>query len=125
MRNWMILLPVLLVIGCSETDKPLDTSNRPGEVQEPADWLAELIASLESEPVRNPPALIARYTYQDETVYFVPSYCCDEMSTLYNDDGEIICHPGGGLSGDGDERCSYFFDLATDREVIWKDPRKR
>ena len=124
MRNWMVVLPILLVIGCSETDKPLDTGNRPGEVQGPTDWLTELIASLESEPVRNPPALIVRYTYKDQVVYFVPSYCCDEMSMLYNSDGEIICSPGGGLSGDGDNRCPDFFDLATDQEVIWADSRQ-
>lgn len=125
MKCWMILLPILLVIGCSETGKPLEFGDRPGEVHDQADWVAELIASLESEPVRNPPTLIARYSYKEQIVYFVPSYCCDEMSTLYNSEGEIICAPGGGLSGDGDGGCPDFFDLRSDEEIIWEDPRGR
>ena len=125
MRYLTIILPILLVIGCSDDKKLLESSDGPGRAPGQADWLTELIASLESERVRNPPALIARYSYKDEIVYYVPSYCCDEMSTLYSSEGEILCSPDGGLSGDGDGICPDFFDLRTDEEIIWQDTRTR
>lgn len=125
MRYLMIFLLILLVIGCSDDKKLLESGDGTGGAPGQADWLNELIALLESEPVRNPPALIARYSYEEETVYWVPSYCCDEMSTLYSSEGEIICSPGGGLSGDGDGVCPDFFDLRSDEEIIWEDPRGR
>ena len=124
--RWLAVLPILLLLSCSDMDDPGEISNKgidPGNVQ--ADWLSELIASLEGQPVRNPPAVIARYNYKDEVVYYVPPYCCDEMSVLYNSDGEIICHPGGGIAGQGDGLCDDFFELRSDEEIIWRDSRTR
>ena len=76
-----------------------------------AEWLADLIHKLESEPVANPPLSITQYAYNDQIVYFVPQRCCDIFSDLYDAFGNIIAHPDGGITGGGDGRASDFFEI--------------
>ena len=86
-------------------------------------WLTILIGRLEAIPPANPPALIARYEYRGQTVYFLPERCCDVPSTLYRADGTILCHPSGGLSGTGDGNCADFFTERRDEVIVWRDQR--
>ena len=95
----------------------------PEEIEDPV-WVQELIDELASAPVRDPPASIVRYEYHNMTVYYVPPYCCDAFSVLYDFDGSVICAPDGGLSGGGDGGCPDFFKEATHRKVIWQDSRE-
>jgi hypothetical protein len=43
---------------------------------------------------------------------------------LYSENGDILCFPDGGLSGQGDGRCSDFFQTASDSSLVWRDDRK-
>ncbi|MBI4648812.1 MAG: hypothetical protein HY738_20035 [Bacteroidia bacterium] len=72
---------------------------------------------------RNPPAKVLEYTYNGMTVYYIPPYCCDEMSELFDDKCNLICHPDGGFSGNGDGNCSDFFQNRTDEKLVWEDKR--
>ena len=87
------------------------------------DWLAELIIKLENEPVANPPLSITQYGYKGQTVYFVPQRCCDIFSDLYDADGNLIAHPDGGITGQGDGRATDFFNDRIGGRTIWKDRR--
>jgi len=87
------------------------------------EWLTALIQELESQPVANPPAFIARYDYRGQAVYYLPPRCCDIPSDVYSADGTIICHADGGLDGAGDGRCSDFFSSRKNEKIIWRDPR--
>ena len=87
------------------------------------EWLATLIRELESQPVANPPAFIARYDYRGQVVYYLPARCCDIPSNVYSAAGTIICHADGGFSGGGDERCSDFLTARKNETIIWRDPR--
>lgn len=87
------------------------------------EWLTALIQELETQPVANPPAFIARYEYQGQTVYYLPSRCCDIPSNVYSASGIIICHADGGLSGGGDGRCTDFFSTRKDEKIVWRDVR--
>ncbi|MDZ7624578.1 MAG: hypothetical protein U5J96_09065 [Ignavibacteriaceae bacterium] len=89
------------------------------------EWLQNLILKFETEPVGNPPQSIWQYEYKNEIVYFVPPQCCDEFSTLYTKDGEFICAPDGGITGDGDGTCSDFFQESKEAKLVWKDMRER
>lgn len=93
----------------------------PGNQNPP--WLDTLIAEFQSEPVGNPPRSIYQYTYQGRTVYYVPAQCCDQFSTLYDAEGNVLCAPDGGITGMGDGRCPDFFSARTDEVLIWRDPR--
>ena len=101
------------VVGHSETE----------EVVMPTPWLAKLIHKLENEPVANPPASIIQYEYKGQTVYFLPQRCCDIFSNLYDAEGNIIGHPDGGITGQGDGRTPDFFDERTNEQLIWEDER--
>ena len=88
-----------------------------------AEWLDELIQRLENEPVADPPASITQYDYKGRTVYFVPQRCCDIFSDLYDADGNIIGHPDGGITGQGDGRVPDFLDERGNGQLVWKDER--
>jgi hypothetical protein len=107
-----ILLPVLL-IGCSQSDFPAGSPK----------WVQTLVASYQREPVGNPPQSIWQYEYQGQTVYYVPPQCCDQFSTLYSATGEVVCAPDGGITGQGDGKCSDFFQQRKNEKLIWEDPR--
>lgn len=113
MRIRRVVSAVALALGAAcATEGPRDPA-----------WLTTLIHELESQPVGNPPAFIARYDYRGQVVYYLPPRCCDIPSNLYDAAGAIICHPDGGLSGSGDGRCSGFFAQRTNEKVVWRDPR--
>ena len=68
------------------------------------EWVKKIISEKESSPVENPPALIVRCESAETFVYYFPAPCCDQLSTLYNAAGDIICSPDGGITGKGDGR---------------------
>lgn len=111
------LLPLALTVGAACCNQhPLTSEPVP-------DWLAALIREYQSQPVANPPLYVARYEYDGQVVYYVPPRCCDIWSDLYDSNGRIICHPDGGLAGNGDGRCPDFFARRTNETIIWRDTR--
>ena len=88
-------------------------------------WVDQLIVQFKEEPVGNPPQSIWRYTYNNQIVYYVPPQCCDQFSTLYDEDGNVICAPDGGFSGTGDGKCPDFFEKRKDEKLIWQDERQQ
>lgn len=106
----------LLVAGCdggspTSPDRPV-----PG-------WVVALTVEIQNAPVTDPPSSIWRYRYRGETVYFRPLRCCDVMSDLFDDRGALLCHPDGGIGGNGDGRCADFFTQRSREEQIWQDRR--
>ncbi len=93
-------------------------------IQNP-EWIDNLIIKFKNESVGNPPQSIWQYKYSGNTVYYIPAQCCDQYSTLYDVNGNILCAPDGGISGTGDGRCSDFFEKRTEEKLIWKDERHR
>lgn len=86
--------------------------------------ISEYEAALPSPGSELPPGVVIRGTrvqpstlenwqheYQGETVYYLPTSlrdCCDAFSRLYDADGNHICYPEGGITGEGDGRCPSF-----------------
>ena len=85
-------------------------------------WLLDLIARQEAEPVANPPAYIARREYAAGVYYFLPSRCCDIYSDLYDAEGALVCHPDGGITGDGSGDCPALGEPLRE-EIVWRDTR--
>lgn len=79
---------------------------------------------IKREPVRNPPASIWLYRYQGKIVYYIPPYCCDVFGALYDTNCNLVCHPDGGITGNGDGVCPDFFETATKIKLIWQDERE-
>ncbi len=88
-------------------------------------WLDQLVAGFKAEAVANPPRRILRYRYRGQNVYYVPPSCCDQPSSLYDEGGELLCAPDGGMTGRGDGRCADFHRLKSDESVLWSDARSR
>jgi Tol biopolymer transport system component len=82
-----------------------------------------LIEDLKSQPVANPPAYVASYEYSGQVVYYVPPRCCDIFGNLYDAQGQLICHPDGGIAGNGDGRCPDFLSQRKNETVLWRDTR--
>ncbi len=92
--------------------------------EEVGQWLLDRIAALECEPKSSAPAEVWRYTYQGQVVYYLPVYaCCDHFSELYDEAGELVCFPSGGVGGHGDGQCPDFFSARGDETLIWRDSR--
>lgn len=109
-------LPVFLLLGaaCNNEDIPPEVPS----------CIMDKIEEIEGQSVWNPPAKIYRYQYDGATVYFVPSRCCDIMSTLYDENCNIICSPDGGIIGNGDGQCPDFFANRTEERLVWSDDRR-
>lgn len=88
-----------------------------------AAWIDQLIKQFENEPIGNPPLSIWRYEYNNQMVCFVPAHSCDIPGSVYDANGNIICAPDGGITGEGDGRCIDFFSQRTNEQLIWKDLR--
>ncbi len=88
-------------------------------------WVDELIAQWQSEPVSNPPRAIYRTEYKSKTVYYVRAACCDQYSQLYDEQGEVLCAPDGGITGKGDGKCIDFGSERKELQLIWQDSRNR
>ncbi|MCH7705747.1 MAG: hypothetical protein IIB33_01720 [Chloroflexi bacterium] len=86
-------------------------------------WQAALIRRLENEPVADPPASLTRYEYKGQAVYYLPPRCCDMFSDLYDDSGNIIGHPDGGITGQGDGRGPDVLAGRESERFVWKDRR--
>ena len=122
------------VVGFSETadvvvslpaTTPAPTSTpTPTPTPEIPKWLTKLFLGLKNEPLANPPASITQYEYKGQTVYFLPQRCCDIFSVLYDADGNIIGHPDGGITDQGDGRVPDFFDERENERLVWSDHRK-
>ena len=104
------LLVCLSISGAAQTE------------EQPA-WVRAFIAKKEAEPVTNPPGSLTQCTYKGKVVYFYPGVCCDQFSELYDKEGNGLCAPDGGMTGDGDGKCADFHNTKTDCEVIWNDTR--
>lgn len=114
-----LVLAALLGHACASSSAPSEAGD-----SRPA-WLQTLITQIEAEPVTNPPSAIYRYQYKGATVYFRPSRCCDIRSEVYDEAGAVICHPDGGITGDGDRRCTDFFATRAGERLVWQDSRKQ
>lgn len=87
------------------------------------DCIQNKIREISAEGVRNPPAKVYSYFYNDRKVYFIPQHCCDIPSQLFDEECNLICTPDGGFSGSGDGKCKDFFSTRTQEMLIWEDAR--
>ena len=116
----------------SEQPATPPTPPAPGEFVSPGNlsagfpsWLDRMIGELESQPPANPPLTITRYQYQGQSVYYQTAACCDIFSNLYNHEGELIAHPDGGITGQGDGRLPDFNQERERGFLVWKDAREQ
>lgn len=86
-------------------------------------FIEAMIQSIESAPVSVSPLYMERYLYRGKRFYYVPApnICCDLASNIYEENGNKLCSPSGGITGAGDGKCPEM--LGVEKEVIWRDTR--
>ena len=114
--------PVLIsdTVGYSETVSVIVEAPQRVNGQLPG-WLAKWVAELEAKNFEFPPQSITSYLSQGEIVYYVVRQCCDHFSDLLDADGNLIGHPGGGITGRGDG-VTKFSPSGLEGEEIWLAP---
>ena len=100
-----------------------NTSNNGDSPDELPLCIQNKIDVISSQPVRNPAAKVYSYSFNGETVYYIPPYSGDFYSELFNSSCSLICHPDGGFTGMGDGNCPTFFSERTNQVLEWADPR--
>jgi hypothetical protein len=95
------------------------------DISKEPEWVRDLVARLQSEPLANPPASLIRFDHAGKTYYYLPPRCCDIPSTLFDSEGKVMCAPDGGITGRGDGRCPDFVRELKNGVKIWEDQRNR
>ena len=73
---YLLFMSILLGINsCQKLDLPKGTPS----------CLKKEIRKIIKEDNRNPLTEVWEYKYEGETVYYIPPYCCDNMSVLLDD----------------------------------------
>ena len=81
-------------------------------------WLEKQIKMMESAVA--PGYSIDELNLGKKKYYRVPApSCCDIYDTLYDAEGIIICHPSGGITGHGDNKCGTLLEGKIESKVIW------
>jgi len=117
MTRSFLLVSILIVTtlySCGSLNAQKGTSN----------CIKDKVEGFKKQSVANPPIGIYQYRYNGDLVYYVSSPCCDQYTTLYDENCNIICQPSGGIIGNGDGKCPDFFEKRTNEKVIWQDDRK-
>ncbi len=82
--------------------------------------LAAKIKAMAADPNQGSPLSVTRFTYKQQTVYYVVSPCCDKFNVVYDSVCNVLGHPDGGFTGRGDGKMPDFRQEATGEKVIWK-----
>lgn len=85
------------------------------------DCILEKIDALKDTSIDDYRAQVLEYSYRGYLVYYIPQLGPDEYSDLYDMYCNLICHPDGGPSGNGDGSCSDFLSDANFVRMIWQD----
>ena len=117
MKPITIAIFISLLLACS-TNKRV-----PGTQEMPA-CLEEKIKAMAADPGQGSPQSITRFTYKQQTVYYMVSPCCDKFNIVYDSACNILGRPDGGFTGRGDGKMPDFRKEATDEKVIWKINKK-
>lgn len=75
---------------------------------------------MSADPHEGSPISLTRYTYREQTVYYMVAPCCDRYNVVYDSVCNILGYPDGGYTGKGDGKMSDFYKEATDKKVIWE-----
>lgn len=81
-------------------------------------WLDVFLKASEVE--HSTPQEIWKYEWNNKTVYYVLSQCCDQFNLLLDENGKVLCLPDGGFSGKGDGKCPNFGTEKKNGKLIWK-----
>lgn len=113
----------LLATRCPAQNKATNAQTQAAATPCPPEGIKAKIAELQAQPKANPSYEIWEYKYQGQKVYLISADCCDQYNTVYDACLRPLCAPSGGFTGRGDGQCPDFNEKATDKKLVWRDPR--
>lgn len=119
---WLGALP-LLASRCPAKNKAAAAEKTATTADCPPAKIQAKIAELKAQPKANPAYEVWECKYQGQKVYLVSADCCDQFVTVYDACLNLLCAPSGGFTGRGDGQCPDFNEKATDKKLVWRDPR--
>ena len=117
-----ILFLFPLLISCT-SNKKLNTVNETTPAKGMPACIESIFNSMSSE-TNGSPQSVTRYTFNNQTVYYLVSPCCDKYNIVYDSACNILGYPDGGFTGKGDGKMSDFKTGATNGKVVWKKDNK-
>lgn len=105
----LFLLIILLLCSCDLTIVAPDTP----------DCIIEKISNIRSE-YPDSKAYAWELTFNSKYVYYISPRFEDDLGSVYDQYCNLLCHPDGGISGNGDGSCPDFFDQAKFVRTIWE-----
>jgi hypothetical protein len=110
MKIITLLLHLLLFISCKKDTVNSATAWLDKKIELGTDTNGKIIS-------------VYSYQYDQKTVYLV-NYevkCCDNFtSQLFDNQGNSLCFPYGGVGGVGDKKCESFDLEKTNEKLYWK-----
>lgn len=67
---------------------------------------------------------VYNYNFEGQKYYYFQNGhggCADSFNDLYNEKGELLCHPDGGISGGGDGKCGDYYIGINNALLIWEN----
>lgn len=118
MKSFLLVLCFSIFISCSNTSDENLTCNVSNPLEE-ISWLQHIKTSFEQSASASKKQ-ITQYTYNEESVFLIDSCngCADNLTTVYNCNGDVICEFGGiaGLN-----TCAGFNETITNKIVLWEN----
>jgi hypothetical protein len=107
---------IILLLACSANKKVQVIQAIP----EMPPCLEAKIKVMASDQGEGSPISVTKYSYRQQTVYYVVSPCCDKFNIVYDSACNVLGHPDGGFTGRGDGKMPDFRKEATNAKLIWK-----
>jgi hypothetical protein len=116
MKSFLLVLCFSIFISCSNTSDENLTCNVNNPLEE-ISWLQQIKTNFEQSASATKKQII-QYTYNEESVFLIDfcNGCADNLTTVYNCTGDVICEFGGiaGLN-----TCTDFNEIATNKIILW------
>jgi hypothetical protein len=75
----------------------------------------------QTDPQTKAPIIgLARYELEGKYYFELMPECCDQFTSLYDEDCNFVCHPGGGITGRGDGQCPDWVENLSNRKTLWE-----
>ena len=128
-----VFIAVVVPVLASSCAKPVAIPAMPAPVPEdpaapPVDpslpiWLRERIAGYQQSTFRSSPLRVMKFKHGWQTYYYFSGLCCEQLNPITDDDGDYVCAPTGGWTGDGDNKCPKSFPDEEGMTTVWEDSR--
>ena len=118
MKIYLILFLTFLLFSCSKSEESFSACMLENPIENIA-WLKKIKNNFMLSSFYQKREIV-QYTYNNETVFLVDACvgCADNLTTVYNCEGIVICEFGGiaGLN-----TCPDFGTSSTNKKVLWEN----